>query len=405
MKRTAKISLFLATFILLTTQAMAQPAFSGYSGGKLNYSTNEQVADKYDPDLTLQAFFQGQFNFNQNLWGHLEFSIDTHDFLSKELFHKTDAWFKIDEVSLIFKSKADSNANYFSIFMGTYDPIGSDIFLQRYFGIKPIASKITESWLGLSGSVLYPHFGIGIADVKTFTSAPIALGGYAYINHEDNKYYVFNADGRFACVYRYFSFDIAGGIGIPISNSNQGQEVIASIEKVYWHAGTTMLIGNNFTQSLFIQAGLFNVPFTKRNGTQVSPDDIYLLFEPRILLESAHANLSIYSLPKETVEQLNFVDDTLGLNLNIYGDSFSLGANRFTLGANFSYSFVGKTFMDVIKPLELIKSEFNVTITPYMSTNFLNGELHSQFSVKIMKFGKTRWYDAFTADIGYTAKF
>ena len=405
MKRTAKLSLFLATFILLTTQAMAQPAFSGYSGGKLNYSTNEQVADKYDPDLTLQAFFQGQFNFNQNLWGHLEFSIDTHDFLSKELFHKTDAWFKIDEVSLIFKSKADSNANYFSIFMGTYDPIGSDIFLQRYFGIKPIASKITESWLGLSGSILYPHFGIGIADVKTFTSAPVALGGYAYINHEDNKYYVFNADGRFACVYRYFSFDIAGGIGVPISNNTQGQEVIASIEKLYWHAGTTMLIGNNFTQGLFIQAGLFNVPFTKRNGTQVSPDDIYLLFEPRILLENAHANLSIYSLPKETVEQLNFVDDTLGLNLNIYGDSFSLGANRFTLGANFSYSFVGKNFMDVIKPLELIKSEFNVTITPYMSTNFLNGELHSQFSVKVMKFGKARWYDAFTADIGYTAKF
>jgi hypothetical protein len=110
-------------------------------------------------------------------------------------------------------------------------------------------------------------------------------------------------------------------------------------------------------------------------------------------------------LPKETVDQLIFVDDTLGLNLNIYGDSFSLGANRFTLGANFSFSFVDKTFMDVVKPLELIKSEFNITMTPYMSTNFLNGELHTQFSVKFMKFGKTRWYDAFTADIGYTAKF
>ena len=405
MKRTAKISLFLATFILFTTQVLAQPAFSGYSGGKLNYSTNEEVTDKYDPDLSLQAFFQGQFNFSQNMWGHLEFSIDTQDFLSKELFHKTEAWFKIDEISLIFKSKADTNSNYFSIFMGTYDPIGSDIFLQRYFGIKPIASKITESWLGLSGSVLYPHFGMGIADVKRLMSSPIALGGYAYINHEDNKYYVFNSDGRFACVYRYFSFDIAGGIGVPLSNSNQGQEVIAAIEKLYWHAGTTMLIGNNYTQSLFIQAGLFNVPFTKRNGTQVSPDDIYLLFEPRLLLENAHANLSIYSLPKETVDQLIFVDDTLGLNLNIYGDSFSLGANRFTLGANFSFSFVDKTFMDVVKPLELIKSEFNITMTPYMSTNFLNGELHTQFSVKFMKFGKTRWYDAFTADIGYTAKF
>ena len=120
----------IAAVLLLSTGLFAEAAFSGYSGGKLNYSSNEASADKYDPDLTLQAFFQGQFNFSQNLWGHLEFSIDTHDFLSKELFHKTDAWFKIDELSLIFKSKADTNSNYFSIFMGTYDPIGSDIFLQ-----------------------------------------------------------------------------------------------------------------------------------------------------------------------------------------------------------------------------------------------------------------------------------
>lgn len=405
MKKIRKIALEITAVLLFSTNIYSQAAFSGYSGGKLNYSSNEDSGDTYDPDLSLQAFFQGQFNFSQNMWGHLEFSIDTKDFLSKELFHKTDAWFKIDEISLIFKSKAETNANYFSLFMGTYDPIGSDIFLQRYFGIQPIASKITESWLGLAGSVLYPHFGIGIADVKRFMAAPIAIGGYAYINHEDNKYYVFNADGRFACVYRYFSFDIAGGIGVPISNNTQGQEVIASIEKVYWHAGTTMLVGNNYTQGLFIQAGLFNVPFTKRNGTVVSPNDIYLLFEPRLLLDMAHVNLTVYSIPKDTVEQLIFVEDTLGANLNIYGDNFSIGSNRFTLGTNISFSFVDKTFMDVIKPLELIQSPFNITLTPYMSTNFLSGELHIQASVKFMKFGQTRWYDAFSADIGYTAKF
>ena len=405
MKKISKLTLAITAILLFSANAYSQAAFSGYSGGKLNYSSNEDSGDTYDPDLSLQAFFQGQFNFSQNMWGHLEFSIDTKDFLSKELFHKTEAWFKVDEISLIFKSKAETNANYFSLFMGTYDPIGSDIFLQRYFGIQPIASKITESWLGLAGSVLYPHFGIGIADVKRFMSAPIALGGYAYINHEDNRYYVFNTDGRFACVYRYFSFDIAGGIGIPISNNTQGQEVIASIEKLYWHAGTTMLVGNNYTQSLFIQAGLFNVPFTKRNGTEVSPDDIYLLFEPRLLLDMAHVNLTVYSIPKDTVEQLIFVEDTLGANLNIYGDNFSIGSNRFTLGTNISFSFVDKTFMDVIKPLELIKSPFNITLTPYMSTNFLSGELHMQASVKFMKFGKVRWYDAFSADIRYTAKF
>ena len=398
--------IFLAAVILsFAASLFAEPAFSGYSGGKLNYASNPESTESYDPDLTLQAFFQGQFNFSQNLWGRLEFSIDTGDFLSKELFHETDASFKIDELSLTLKSRSDSDANYFSIFMGTYDPIGSDVFLQRYFGIQPIASKITESWLGLAGSVLYPHFGIGIADVKRLLNAPVTLGGYAYFNHEDNLYYVFNTDFRFACVYRYFTFDLAGGIGIPLSNNNQGQEVIAAIEKVYWHAGTTILFGNNYTQSLFIQAGLFNVPFTKRNGTEVSPDDIYLLFEPRFLLDSAHVNLTVFSLPQDTVEQLIFVDDSLGVNLNIFGDTFSVGANRFTLGTNFSLSFTGKTFLDVIKPMELIKSEYNITMTPYVSTNFLSGELHTQVSVKFMKFGTARWYDAFTADIGYTAKF
>ena len=398
-----KIILF-AALLTLTAGLFAEAAFSGYSGGKINYATNEEVTDKYDPDLTLQAFFQGQFNFSQNLWGHLEFSIDTKDFLSKELFHKTDAFFKIDEISLIFKSKSESDANYFSVFMGTYDPIGSDIFLQRYFGIQPIASKITESWLGLSGSILYPHFGIGIADVKRLLNAPITLGGYAYFNHEDKLYYVFNTDFRFACVYRYFAFDFAGGIGLPLSNSNQGKEAIAVIEKVYWHAGTTMLIGNNYTQSLFIQAGLFNAPFTKRDGTSISPDDLYLLFEPRLLIENAHVNLSIFSLPKDTVEQLMLVEDCLGANLNIYGDSFSLGAHRYTLGTNFAFSLIDKNFLDIAKPTELLQNGFNITMTPYLSTNFLRGELHTQFSVKFMKFKTARWYEAFTADIGYTAK-
>ena len=395
--------LLITAVLSLTTGLFAHAAFSGYSGGKLNYASNPSTTD-YDPDLSLQAFFQGQFNFSQNMWGHLEFSIDTQDFLGKELFHKTPAFFKIDEMSLIFKTQTELSANYFSAFMGTYDPIGSDIFLQRYFGIQPIASKITESWLGLSGSVLYPHFGIGIADVKRFMTSPIALGGYVYLNHEDNLYYVINTDLRFACVYRFFTLDVAGGIGIPMSNKNQGQEVIASIEKLYWHAGTTMLIGNNYTTSLFIQAGLFNVPFTKRSGTQVAPDDLYLLFEPRLLIDSAHVNLSIFSLPQETVDQLSFVDDTLGVNLNIYADSFSIGANRFTFGTNFSYSLTGKNFMDLAKPMELLESDFNLTMTPYLSTNFLSGEIHTQFSIKFMKIATSKWYDAFTFDIGYTTK-
>ena len=85
----------------------------------------------------------------------------------------TDSKFKIDEISVVFRSKGLNSTNYFSIFMGTYEPIGSDIFLRRQFGIQPIMSKITESWLGIAGSVIYPLFGMGIADVVHFSTQPL----------------------------------------------------------------------------------------------------------------------------------------------------------------------------------------------------------------------------------------
>ena len=394
----------LAAAIFISTGLFAATSFSGYAGGKLNYAANPEQED-FDPDLKLQAFFAGQFNFSQNVWSHLEFSINTGDLLSQSIFHETESLFQIDEISLIARANMYSSANYLSAFMGTYDPIGSDIFLQRYFNIKPIDSKLTESYLGLAGSILYPHFGIGVSDVIKLYNEPIAFGGYVYLNHEDKDYYVLNTDLRFATVLSYFTCDFAGGLGIPLADKYRGEDVFIAIDKVYWHAGTTMLIGNNYTQSLFIQAGLFNVPFTKRNGTEVSPNDIYLLFEPRFLFDSTHVNLTIFSLPQDTVDQLIFVDDSLGVNLNIFGDTFSIGANRFTLGTNFSFSFTGKTFLDVVKPMELIKGEYNITMTPYVSTNFLSGELHTQASIKFMKFGTSRWYDAFTVDVGYTTKF
>ena len=128
---------FIAAVFFISTGLFAATSFSGYAGGKLNYSADPEKED-FDPDLKLQAFFAGQFNFSQNVWSHLEFSINTGDFLSQSIFHETESLFQIDEISLIFRGNMYSSANYLSAFMGTYDPIGSDIFLQRYFNIKPI---------------------------------------------------------------------------------------------------------------------------------------------------------------------------------------------------------------------------------------------------------------------------
>ena len=395
----------LAAAIFISTELFAATSFSGLAGGKLNYTANPEEKD-FDPDLKLQAFFAGQFNFSQNVWSHLEFSINTGDFLSQSIFHETESLFQIDEISLIFRGNMYSSANYLSAFMGTYDPIGSDIFLQRYFNIKPINSNITESYLGLAGSILYPHFGIGIADVVKLYNEPLAFGGYIYLNHEDKDYYVLNADLRFAAVLSYFTCDFAGGIGVPLADKYKGEDVFIAIDKVYWHAGTTMLIGNNFTNSLFMQAGIYNASFkAKQESSIVSPEDIYILFEPRFLLGNAHLNLSLYSLPKQTVKKLLLVEDTLGLNVNLFSSASLASSNSLTYGVHVCFSLIDKNIENLKEYQSFTTDDLNVAVTPYIESDFLSGQLHFQGTIRLMEFVRERVSHAFSLDLGYRTKF
>ena len=402
------LSIFLTLCLTIAGNLYATTLFSGYAGGKLNLA-----AENKSPDLTLQAFFAGQFNFTQNIWSHVEISIDTDNLVSKNIFQKTNAAFQIDELSVIMRANLQDSTNYFSAFMGTYDPIGSDVFLQRYFGIEPISSKLTNSYLGLAGSILYPHFGIGISDVVKFYNSPIAAGGYAYFNHEKiepgkekDSYYVFNTDLRFATVLRYFTCDIAGGIGFPISNKDKySEELLIAIDKLYWHMGATMLIGNNYTTSLFIQAGLYNASFTgQKDSFDWAAEYIYLLLEPRFVFNNFHLNFSIYSLPEATTKNLLFVDDSLGFDVNFYAEDILLGPQNFTFGTHLSLSIKDKTLKDFGDMENIMSNGFNVNLTPYVTTEFLSGELHAQANIKFMEFGKNL-SDVFSLDIGYRTRF
>lgn len=403
MKR--KNIILLAALFYISSELFAATSFSGYAGGKLNYSGNNNQGT-YDPDLKLQAFFAGQFNFSQNAWSHLEFSINTGDFLGQSIFHATDAQFQIDEISLILRANLYTSANYFSVFMGTYDPIGSDIFLQRYFNIKPIDSKITESYLGIAGSILYPHFGFGVSDVIRFYNQPVAFGGYLYINHEDKDYYVVNADLRFAANLSYFTCDFACGLGIPLADKYKGEDVIIAVEKLYWHAGTTILLGNNFTPSLFLQAGIYNASFkANQGGSIVSPSDLYILVEPRFLLGNTHLNISLYSLPEQTVKKLLYVDDTLGMDVNMYSSASMAFSNSVTFGVHFSLSLINKSFMDLKDIATFTTDDMNISVTPYIESQFLSGQLHLQGTLRIMDFIREKPGHAISIDLGYRTQF
>ncbi|MBP5569035.1 MAG: hypothetical protein J6X54_07415 [Treponema sp.] len=403
MKNMKKIFLALSLlFVFSTGSLFAGSFFSANVGGMLSY--NPDVAQtEYDPNLKLNAYIESQFNFADNIWSHFNFSLKTDDFLSVDLFSETDSKFRIDEISVIIKSPIEASTNYFGVYMGAYDPIGSDLFFQRYFGLLPTSSVLTKSWLGQAGSILYPHFGIGIADVVKLHNYPLAFGLYAYVNNEDEKYYVFNADLRFGAVYRYFAIDIAGGLGAPLSDKYNGEGVIVVVDKLYWHAGTTILIGNNYTQSLYLQAGIFNASFTKDNDALITdPDHIYFLVEPRFRFKNTHMNISAWSIPKECVDNFIYVSDTLGASVVVYNDTLSWGSHQINLGTIFSLSFPNKTFLDLASPLQLfVNRDFNVDITPYLSTNLLSGEIHFQSTIRIMEFLRNNWYNGITFEVGY----
>ena len=228
-----------------------------------------------------------------------------------------------------------------------------------------------------------------------------------YVNHEDDKYYVLNGDLRIASVMRFLTIDFAVGIGIPLADKYKGEDVLIAVEKVYWHAGTTILLGNNFTNSLFLQAGVYNASFMASNSNSiVSPKDIYLLIEPRLVLRDAHLNITLFNLPPDTVKQLLFIEDTLGININAYTTTSLAGINSFTYGSHISVGLIGKNFLTIKDSLsEITEKSYNINISPYMTCNFLSGELHLQGTIRIMEFFRGRADRAISIDLGYRTKF
>lgn len=385
----------------------AAPFFSGYAGIKDDV-TSDPDSSSFDPVMTAQAFFAGQIAFSPNFLVRTELSVQTADILKAGLFKDTDATFCIDELSLTYRHQLLNTSQYFSLFLGTYEPIGSDLFLQRQFGIKPISSHITESWLGLHGSVVYPFYGAGGSYVIHFDKAPIASGIYIYENHEnDNDDAEMNVDFRIASVMQYFTVDFAAGLGAPLETKNGDANVILLINTLYLHTGINMLIGNSYTSSLFLQGGFANLPVRAEDtSTKLDSSDIYLIAEPRLVTRQFQAHLTMFSFPQETADKLVFIDDTFGFNLALFTDNLYVRNTNVTFGFNTTLSFPGKNFLDLSDKLALFDNDgYNVRVSPYVALPVMTGTLHLMLQATITDFIRGEsWPSALEFNIGYKAQ-
>lgn len=403
--------LFIFFLIIFANSILfSAPFFSGMTGVKLNYHGNTEIIENestYNPYLSLQAFFAGQFNFSEKVWGRTEFSIETQNLLNTNIFNEgTETNFRIEELSLVIKGNLSNSINYFNIFMGSYEQIGSDTFLQKYFGIEPIASKLTTSWLGLNGSDLYKQRGFGFGDIIKSKNTPVAFGLYGYINSDtinnnNSRIFVFNTDVRFATTLQYFTLDLLCGIGFPLPQNDPNY--IIAIEKLYWHAGANILIGNNYTQSLFFQLGIFNAEF-KKDKVNILTESLYLLFEPRLNFGNWNIDVTFYNISRKNRPDLPLLDGSLGGNLNVYLESVRIAGKPFTFGLNTNVSLDTIDLLQIFSETPPLENDFvenfNVAISAYGSTQFLSGELNFIIKLNILKLQE----NPFSIDIGFKTK-
>ncbi|MCH5290612.1 MAG: hypothetical protein J1D88_02485 [Treponema sp.] len=403
-----------------TAFALSAPHFSGYTG-ILGTITNSNEDTDFAPDFRAEGFFAGQFDFGGKFLARTELYVKTDNILDDSLFNDTNATFRVKELSFTYRLDSYMVSHFFNFFLGNYEPIGSDLFLQRQFGIQSTTSHIMESWNGIAGATIYPLYGIGGAYVLR-AEEPLAFGLYAFANKADEQNNIttdniLNIDLRFACAYSNFALDISAGLAFPQESqiAETGQDVVLLIRTEKLHAGLTMLLGNKYSNSLFFQFGFTDMDLnpSSNGATDFSAKKIYLFIEPRFSLPLCTLAVSLFSLPGTSVQDMLYLADqgsdektlknrsTLGLALTASTERFYIGNVNIGLGVHFIAAFRDRNFKDLIdSPSTIMDWTRDIYLTPFVSIPVGGGAIKASFTVNASEFGDN-WRAAFRGTLGY----
>ena len=412
---TIALLLVLCAFFSRPAVAESNISFSGYVGAKGDFYADPEK-DHFDPALALQGYFGGQLNITPSFLLRAEFSVQTDDITKDGPFSDNgiSSHFFIDELSATYIKPFHGITQYFSLFLGTFEPIGNDIFLQRHFGIAPISSLITQSWLGLRGSTSYPFYGVGGSYIVHSNERPIATGAYLYVNDENwEEKNQLNLDWRFATIFSYFTLDFALGLGVPMGHKQGDEDVIVLIDSLYLHSGINLMVGNKYSNSLFLQTGFSNLQLKAGNTRyEIAAKDLYLLFEPRFVLKQFQVHVTMFSVPEKTAEKLLFITDTFGFNVSVLTDSLYVKDKNITFGMHATWSFGAdengdkryitdlKDFADLVTDTD----HFSVKITPFVEFPLANGALHTMLQATVTNMTADSWQDHFKVSVGYKGR-
>lgn len=374
-------------------------AAAGFSMSMPNFSGNMGVLGDltFTPNINADAYFAGQIDFSDKVIVRTDFSVQTtsiQNLLSSPT--SVNAKFSIQEISGTVTFGSNTLRHFISAFLGEFEPSGSDVFLQRQFGIKPLNPTLMTSWNGVNGTSAYPFYGLGASYA---IHAGQNFAGAFYLSHSADLVAATNSldsNLRFAFVSHNLELDATAGVCLAYNTSSS----IFALDNVGFHASVTLLAGDRNLFSVFFQGGMGNLSGTSINAGTFT-DSVYFFLEPRFVAWGWHFSAAAFSLPFSTIDRMTFLTypselagsssankSSVGFNLNAYTNHVKLGSTHATGGAHLTFSIPGANIITVAGKIGAGTAVPQFTITPYFSLNIFGGTLSTALSLNVTELAK-----------------
>ena len=394
--------------------AFESPYFNGYTGFLAGIQ-NEYDSEKFDPAFTGETFFAGQIDFGGKLFLRGEFYAKANDIFEYDSLNgdTPNSYLRVEEVSATYTVNSAHASHYISLYYGNFEPVGSDLFLQRQFGIKPIRSSFTDSFRGLAGASYSPLYAQGIGYVF-HPEGNFAAGINLYKNkaaEDKNQDDVLNLDLRLASLVGISTIDFSAGLALPSEVNNDDNDALVYIKDLQLHGGLNFLVGNRNTTSLLIQSGVNKYILRKSSASgsdRLELKDVWAFIEPRAHGKYISINTSGFLFSEEAAEDMIFLrniirrypgtESIFGANLNICTNKLYVGATRLSVGTHTTFA------VSRIDPDGDDKTENSLCLSPYAGIEILGGTLNASISVNLLDL-KSDPEKSYSAAIGFKTKF
>ena len=362
-------------FILIPLQDLtAASSLSTFTGAEIDFVPVKNST----PELKLSGVFATQYNVNNSFIFRGSFGIRTDDIITNGFFQDTPSYFSINELSMSYKLPTSVITQQLAIFMGKYESLGSDEYMQKNFSTVNYASPIFSKNLAVFSEGIVTYSGLGLSYSMKFQSSK-ALGFYFYY---DKKYdYNFlNFDLRFASAFDTVLFDVGAGAALPLeSKDSNDSEVFLLIRRCDIHAGFSLLLGNNPVTNLFIQAGLQRIQIKPMPDTRnISLKDLFIFVEPRFTGNYIRCNVSFFCVPETQIAELPYIPQPIGCDVHLASPEFILINRQAMCGVHTAVA-CGLTNDYKLKDLD-------IQITPYIDCSVLGGTFNLMFMFHPMSY-------------------